>query len=190
MKRLTALILAGLLALALAACGSAQDTESPDTSSSTPESSATESTPEEPFVNPGEKIEYQIVKGYINHMNAYLHLNPPVERDGFECMDDKNLLFLPEGTTVSSTCNFAVYFYTFDENGNTVIDWNTQQTSGQTNVDMNIGMQPGTVTIPKDALVRFSVKGTLNEVVVTMPEGTDKEWKYSSISYFQKNGYK
>ena len=193
MKKIISLVLVVLLASMVAACGSAQDTEKPETPSSNPssapDSSETESSQDEPFVNPGEIIEYQAVKGYINHNTAYLSQNPVIERDGFECMDDKNLLFLPKGTTVSSEENFAVYFYMFDENGNVVIDWNTQQTSGQNVMDMNVSMKAGSVTLEKDSLVRFAVKGTLDRIVVTIPEGSDKEWKYSSISYFSKNGY-
>lgn len=160
MKRVIYLVLAAVLLLGLTACGG----ETGD-------------------LEEGSSTWFKDVKkGYIMVINE--EQDKIIEDEEFECTDDF-FLYLPAGTTLSSEKDFSVLCY----REGLILDEALMEGCGQRLMNMNPFRSADTKTIPEDCYVRIVVKGTLEEIDISVPEGkeemvmsgTRSEIKYADI---------
>lgn len=122
-------------------------------------------------------ITFEDVKdGYIKHANKGLYSIE--EEAGYQCTDDF-YVFLPKYTVISSEKEFAVFCYDFEF----VLETGIMKASGQEMDKMTPIMAAGTRTLSEDTYVRISVKGSLSDVTVSVPNSTK-----GSVSMGSKKG--
>ncbi|MBQ1186511.1 MAG: metallophosphoesterase [Clostridia bacterium] len=151
MKRIIALILCLILMVSLCACGKSDGAA--DAGST---------------VQGGFYIEYKNTSaGYINHTSE--SASSVMKSDTFESTDDF-YIYLPEGSTLSSSKNFSVYCY----NQHFVLDTALTKACGQNLLRFSVQISNSTKTISADCYVRIAVEGKLTDVVIDVPSGKEQ----------------
>ena len=152
MKKIIALGLALAMVLTcLCSCGKAENSSEPASSGSTG----------------GYNVDYKnLAAGYISHTNELDFTI--MKSDDFECMDDF-YLFLPKGTELSHSKNFAVYCY----NDQFALSTDLTQACGQNLIRYSVQVSSDVKTISADCYVRLSVEGSVKDVIITVPDGEE-----------------
>lgn len=157
MKKLLSIILATLLICStFVSCGKEEEP------SSSAGSSSTVSQAEIVLTSYDVKFD-DIKKGYINHISG--GEASIVEKDGYESTEDF-YLYLPRGSVISCEREFAVHCYNESFSANFFM----MQNSGQTVDGFNPEFTADKVTLSSTCYVRISVKGSLSEISVEVPE--------------------
>ena len=132
-----------------------------------------------------QKVEYSsVVDGYIQHNGKWVA--KIIRYAGFQCMDDE-YIFIPEGTTIICDSKFAAFCYRLSDES-FVLDANDCESLGMTvNGTSSVNLTSGTFVATKDVLVRFSVKGSLEDIQLYFPKNSSKQYKlYSSEEYIKE----
>ena len=114
-------------------------------------------------VSPYEIAFEDVRDGYIKHANKGLYSIE--EEAGYQCHDDF-YVFLPKDTVISSEKEFALFCYNFKF----ILDTGVMKASGQEMDKMTPNMAAGNRTLSEDTYVRVSVKGSLSDVTVSVPD--------------------
>lgn len=148
MKKFIALILCFCLVFTLCSCGESDPAGSADASGNF-------------------NLEYKnLSSGYLTHTSELK--SSVMKSDEFECMDDF-YIYLPKGTTIASSDNFAVYCY----NQHFALDTTLTADCGQTLVRFSPKLCADTRTLSEDCYVRLSVNGKVENVKITVPDGKE-----------------
>lgn len=153
MKKFLSLVLCFILAFTLCSCGNTADN------------------PSDAGVNNAAvgnfTLEYKnLVSGYITHTSELA--SSVMSSSDFECMDDF-YIYLPKGTIISSTQNFAVYCY----NQHFILDTALTGNCGQTLLRFSPKLCSDTRTLTEDCYVRFSVQGKVSDISLNVPDGKE-----------------
>ncbi len=161
MKRLFALTLATLLILiSLTACGKTDNSSAASGSSSTDPISVDDAAKKE-YVPC--RLEFDDIKeGYIHHMNSS---NYTIERKKGYQTADNFYIFLPVGAKVSCDKDFGFHCY----NEEFVADSFLTKGCGQETEGFNPVFASGEYTLNRACYVRFSVKGSLSDIKISVP---------------------
>lgn len=161
MKQLLALTLATLLILlSVTACSNTENSSADSGSSSAPTSSADDSVKKEYTtctVNFGD-----VKTGYIHHMSGGNYSIE--EEDGYQTTDNF-YLYLPVGTIISCEKEFGFHCYNEDFVANSFLT----KGCGQTTEGFNPVLTAGEYTLNRACYLRFSVKGSLSDIKISVP---------------------
>ncbi len=161
MKKLLALLLALLMIFSLSSCKNEPDASSNSLPTSSDSKTETEDTSLKEYVAQFDQIN----KGYITHSGGGDYTI--VEDSAYECTDDF-YLFLPEGSVFYCDKEFYFLGYTNTE-GFALNPW-IMRNSGFTVNQYTPDWATGKFTLSKDCFVRFSVKGSLSDIKISVPE--------------------
>ncbi len=170
MKKTIALLLIALLFItSLAGCGGSEatDASSTDSGSKLPTASDTSSKPTKlvEIENPFTEKE----KGYINH-SLVAEYTVKAE-DGYECTGE-NLIFLPKNSVISCEKEFALHTYV-KMDGGVGLNTNLMRAIGVEVDGYNSSFKAGSYTLPSDCYLRISVKGSLSDLKISVPDGSE-----------------
>lgn len=159
MKRIVSVFLATLfICLSFVSCGKEQ-ASSPSKDSSAGDFSTG-------LVDYSVDFE-DIRKGYITHTTQTSW--SVTESEGFECIGDF-YISLPAGSTLSCEKNFAAYCYSGDFTLNPVLT----EACGQTLFGYSPKMAAGELTLTDSCYVRLAVSGSLSDIKIKIPKGSEK----------------
>lgn len=162
MKRFLSLLLSLVIILSLSSCGKTNDKQD------SADASSTLSVEYDPNIQGNYTVSYQnTVKGYINHSNKGTF--NIVADEGHETTDDFYLA-LPHDTKISCANPFAVFCY--DEKF--LLDASVMEEMGQTVDKLRPAMKSATYTLPYNTTVKFAVKGSLSDIKIQIPEGSEE----------------
>ncbi len=107
-----------------------------------------------------------------------------VNFNGFQ--SNEEFIYLPSPAVISCESDFAVYVY--EKEGNfLVMDSERAEEMGQTfSRDCNIIHKAGEYSLSEDAIVRFSVKGKMEDIKVFVPKECESEIRLGSAEEFLK----
>lgn len=182
MKKLFVIILAVVLASVFTACDNSIVNEN-SSLSDTVSSDQQNPSEETENIGYGTKIPYKtVIDGYIEQRNIWESRVVPFE--GFQCIED--YLYLPAPCMITCSSDFAVYVYKKDGNY-LVLDVDAIKESGQViNQNMSIQRRKGELSFSEDVIVRFVVKGLLDEISVFVPTERESEIKIGTANEFLK----
>lgn len=190
MKKLLVTIFALVLVFCLCACQK-DDTASTDNSSvpSSSDAAASDVSSEsdssaEDEGSQGLDIPYSsVVEGYINHTTIWE--SKTVRFKGYECMSDE-YLFLPANSIITCVSEYSVYPYKVSGE-DLVLDTERVEKMGQSmNAEGDVQRNRGEFTLDEDIIVRFSVRGKLDDVNIYVPKELESEVRLGTEEDFVK----
>lgn len=161
MRRILAFVLSLVLVLTFCSCkkdaASSTDASSTDTGST-------------PSATPGSGsfyVEYKDTQaGFITHTSELAYQIDAA--DGFESMGDF-YVYLPEGTEISCSNNFAVFCY--DEHF--TLDMEHTAGCGQQMLRFSPVVSSSARVLKKDCYIRLTVNGKLGDITISVPDGKE-----------------
>ena len=156
MKKIISLMLIVVLCLSLCACGGTTY-ESGDPSS--------DATVNNIKVTPYEMEFKNIVDGYIDHYTVAKN-DFETDKEGFVSCDDF-YVFLPANSVISCEKEFAFFCY----DSSYYLDSAIMEESGLTMDYITPAFTTGSFTLSGDCYLRFSVKGSFEDIKISVPEG-------------------